>query len=310
MLVGRDLETAHLAELLDHARHGSSASLVVRGEPGVGKSALLEELVADAAEVLVLRTQGLETESPLAFAALHRLLLPVRRLREELPAPQARALRVAFGEEDGPSIEPFLVAVATLSMLTTAAEESTVVCVVEDAHWLDSATADALLFCGRRLGADRVLLVFSARDGAATPFRSDGIAEMTLAGLAPAAARELLDQRLGDAPALEVTERLMAESGGNPLALLELPTELSARAAGRVLTAAGAAAPDDPCRAGVPRPQPAAFAARAVSVAARVRRRHWRARRRTPSRIDSSVSASRLSRLPWPPDSSSWRRNR
>ena len=227
MLVGRDLETAHLTTLLDHAHHGSSTSLVVRGEPGVGKSALLDELVARANEVLVLRTQGLETESPLAFAALHRLLLPVRRLREELPGPQARALRVAFGEEDGPSIEPFLVALATLSMLTTAAEERTVVCVVDDAHWLDSATADALLFCGRRLGADRVLLVFSARDGAATPFRSEGIAEMTLTGLAPAAARELLDLRLGDVPAVEVTERLMAESGGNPLALLELPTELS-----------------------------------------------------------------------------------
>ena len=119
----------------------------------------------------MLRTQGLEVEAPLAFAALHRLLRPVMRLRDELPVPQARALRVAFGEEDGPSVEPFLVAVATLSMLTAAAEESTVLCVVEDAHWLDSATADALLFCARRLGADRVLMVFSARDGAATPFR-------------------------------------------------------------------------------------------------------------------------------------------
>jgi hypothetical protein len=227
VLVGRDRETAHLAELLDHARHGSSASLVVSGEPGVGKSALLEELVGSATEVLVLRTQGLEAESPLAFAALHRLLLPVMRLREQLPAPQARALRVAFGEEDGPSIEPFLVAVATLSVLTAAAEESTVLCVVEDAHWLDSATADALLFCARRLGADRVLLVFSARDGAATPFRPDGIGELQLVGLDPAAARELLGRRLGEVPALEVTERLVAESGGNPLALLELPTELS-----------------------------------------------------------------------------------
>ena len=104
MLVGRDLETAHLAGLLERARHGSSASLVVRGEPGVGKSALLEELVAGAGEALVLRTQGLEVEAPLAFAALHRLLLPVMRLREGLPAPQARALGVAFGEEDGPSI--------------------------------------------------------------------------------------------------------------------------------------------------------------------------------------------------------------
>ena len=145
----------------------------------------------------MLRTQGLEVEAPLAFAALHRLLLPVMRLRDELPAPQARALRVAFGEEDGPSVEPFLVAVATLSLLTAAAEESTVLCVVEDAHWLDPATADALLFCARRLGADRVLLVFSARDEAATPFRPDGIDELVLTGLDPDAARALLEPAPG-----------------------------------------------------------------------------------------------------------------
>ena len=227
MLVGRDIETAHLAALLAQARHGSSASLVVHGEPGVGKSALLEALVADASDALILQARGLEVEAPLAFAALHQLLLPVMRLREHLPSPQARALAVAFGEEDGPSIDPFMVSVATLSMLTAAAEESTVLCVVEDAHWLDSATTNALLFCARRLGADRMLMVFSARDGAATAFRPDGIGELQLAALDPAGARELLRQRLGDAPAPEVTERLIAESGGNPLALLELPTELS-----------------------------------------------------------------------------------
>ena len=200
----------------------------MRGEPGVGKSALLEDLVSDAGDALVLRTQGLEVETPLAFAALHRLLLPVMRLRDDLPVPQARALRVAFGEEDGPAVEPFLVAIATLSLLTAAAEESTVLCVVEDAHWLDPATADALLFCARRLGADRVLLLFSARDSATTPFRPDGIDELVLAGLAPDEARALLGQRTGTAPAPEVTERLIAETGGNPLALLELPAELSA----------------------------------------------------------------------------------
>ncbi len=229
MLVGRDVETAHLAGLLEQARHGSSASLVVHGEPGVGKSALLEALVADAGEALVLRTQGVEAEAPLAFAALHRLLLPVMRLREDLPDPQARALRVAFGEEGGPAIEPFLVAIATLSMLTAAAEEAPVLCVVEDAHWLDPASVDALLFCARRLGADRVLLVFSARDGVATPFRPVDVDELRLVGLDPQAARQLLDERLGDATAPEVTERLIAESGGNPLALLELPTGLSTR---------------------------------------------------------------------------------
>ena len=235
----------------------------------------------------MLRTQGLEVEAPLAFAALHRLLLPVMRLREELPAPQARALRVAFGEEDGPSIEPFLVAVATLSMLTAAAEESTVLCVVEDAHWLDSATADALLFCARRLGADRVLLVFSARDGAATPFRPDGIDELQLAGLDPAAARELLDQRLGAAPAPEVTERLIAESaaatrwpcwssrpssapdqlgGSSPLpAQLHLTTRVEQAFLDRSRL--------------LPAPVQSAAAARG-------RRRHRRARRRPPRGVD------------------------
>ena len=228
MLVGRQRELEHLAELLAQARHGTAGSVVVRGEPGVGKSALLEALVAQAGDALVLRTQGLEVETPLAFAALHRLLLPVTRLRDDLPAPQARALRIAFGEEDGPAVEPFLVAIATLSVLTASAEESTVLCVVEDAHWLDPATADALLFCARRLGADRVLLLFSARDSSSTPFRPDGIEELVLSGLPPDEARVLLSQRLDTLPATEVTDRLIVETGGNPLALLELPTELSA----------------------------------------------------------------------------------
>ena len=153
---------------------GPRAALVVRGEPGVGKSALLDELAAGAGEATVLRTQGLEVEAPLAFAALHRLLRPLTRLRDELPAPQARALRVAFGEEDGPSVEPFLVGVATLSLLTAAAEENLVLCVVDDAHWLDPATAGALLFCARRLGADRVAMVFAARDGAWGTLRPAG----------------------------------------------------------------------------------------------------------------------------------------
>ena len=152
VLVGREPERALLGALVEEARHGSAGSLVVRGEPGVGKSALLDELADQAGDATVLRTQGLEVEAPLAFAALHRLLRPLTRLRDELPGPQARALRVAFGEDDGPSVEPFLVGVATLSLLTAAAEENLVLCVVDDAHWLDPATAGALLFCARRLG--------------------------------------------------------------------------------------------------------------------------------------------------------------
>ena len=227
MLVGRETESAHLTALVEGARHGSAGTLVVLGEPGIGKSALLEHLVTSTGGALVLRTQGLEVEAPLAFAALHRLLRPVMRLREGLPLPQSRALRVAFGEEEGPSVEPFLVAVATLSMLSSAAEESTVLCVVDDAHWLDPASADALLFAARRLGADRVAMVFSARDGDHA-FRPDGIPQMMLTGLGTEAARALLDERLGQDGAEEVVVRLVTETLGNPLALLELPTELSA----------------------------------------------------------------------------------
>lgn len=228
VLVGRDPERALLAALLDEARHGTARSLVVRGEPGVGKSALLDALVADGDGAVVLRTQGLEVEAPLAFAALHRLLRPLARLREQLPPPQARALAVAFGEDDGPSVEPFLVGVATLSLMTAAAEESLLLCVVDDAHWLDPASAGALLFCARRLGADRVVMVFAARDGAAAAFEAPGLAEVTLAGLDVEAARALLATRLAGQPADEVAQRLIAETSGNPLALLELPGELTA----------------------------------------------------------------------------------
>ncbi len=228
VLVGREPERALLGALVEEARHGSAGSLVVRGEPGVGKSALLDELATQAGDATVLRTQGLEVEAPLAFAALHRLLRPLTRLREELPGPQARALRVAFGEDDGPSVEPFLVGVATLSLLTAAAEENLVLCVVDDAHWLDPATAGALLFCARRLGADRVAMVFAAREGAWENFDPQGLVEMQLTGLEPDAARALLDLHLDDAPAEEVTRRLIDETRGNPLALLELPGELTA----------------------------------------------------------------------------------
>jgi DNA-binding CsgD family transcriptional regulator/tetratricopeptide (TPR) repeat protein len=228
VLVGRDPERALLAALVDKARHGTARSVVVRGEPGVGKSSLLDATVAESGVATVLRTEGLEVEAPLAFAALHRLLRPLTRLREHLPGPQARALRVAFGEEDGPTVEPFLVGVATLSLLAAAAEESLVLCVVDDAHWLDPASAGALLFCARRFGADRVMMVLAARDGAAAAFEAPGLAEITLAGLDVEAARALLSTRMAGEPADEVAQRLIDETNGNPLALLELPGELTA----------------------------------------------------------------------------------
>jgi DNA-binding CsgD family transcriptional regulator/tetratricopeptide (TPR) repeat protein len=186
---------------------------------------------AERVGVRVLRTAGVESESPLAFSALHRLLRPVVDF-DRLPVPQARALRVAFGLEEGPPVEPFLVAVATLSALTDAADQhGPVLCLVDDAHWLDSASANALLFAARRLDADPVAVVFAARaagevSGAAT-FDPQGLTVLALGGLDEQAARQLLHERSGEPLPGEVADRLVRDSGGNPLALLELPAGLS-----------------------------------------------------------------------------------
>jgi DNA-binding CsgD family transcriptional regulator len=236
VLHGRERERVELAALVERARAGHAGVLVVLGEPGVGKSALVEDLVsalqvAPADEAArVLRAAGVESESPLPFGALHRLLRSVVSF-ERLPVPQARALRVAFGLEDGPPVEPFLVGVATLSALTDAAGEGgPVLCVVDDAQWLDSASAAALLFAARQLAADPVVMVFAARytAGDADAFRPQGLPVLELGGLDEEAARQLLIQRRAELLPGEVTDRLVRDSGGNPLALLELPTALSA----------------------------------------------------------------------------------
>lgn len=228
MLHGRDSERARLATLVDDARHGRAGTLLLHGEPGVGKSALLEDVVANSgSDVLVLRTQGVESEAPLAFAALHRLLRPVLGALDRLPTPQARALRAAFGQADDITVEPFLVALATLSMLTEAAEGKTVLCVIDDAQWLDQGTVDAVLVASRRLGADRVAVVFAARDGEGRTFAPDGIPGVTLRALTADAARALLTEAAGVTVPDEVADQLMAQAAGNPLALVELPTTLS-----------------------------------------------------------------------------------
>jgi DNA-binding CsgD family transcriptional regulator len=234
VLHGREPERAHLAALVGQACAGTGAVLVVLGEPGVGKTALLRDLTTlhqpgPGGSIRVLHTAGVESESPLPYAALHRLLRPVADF-ERLPAPQARALRVAFGLEDGPTVEAFLVGVATLSVLTdTADREGPVVCVVDDAHWLDSASSDALLFAARQLAADPVAMVFAARTGETwgAAFAPSGLPVLQVGGLDEDAARRLLDERSGDPLPGEVADRLVRDTGGNPLALLELPTGLS-----------------------------------------------------------------------------------
>jgi DNA-binding CsgD family transcriptional regulator len=228
VLHGRDAEIGRLATLLEDARNGQAGTLMLHGEPGVGKSALLEDLVAAAGtDVQVLRAQGVESESPLPFAALHRLLRPLLGILDRLPAPQARALRAAFGQADDVTVEPFLTALATLSLLTEAAEDATVLAVIDDAQWLDQASADALLVAARRLGADRVAIVFAARDGDGTSFAPEGVPSVKVAPLSGESARALLAERAGALIPDEVVDRLMTQAAGNPLALVELPTTLT-----------------------------------------------------------------------------------
>src|SRR4051794_40931899 len=150
--------------MLQAARDGRATSVLIRGEAGMGKSALLEDTAAHATQVRVLRTAGLEAESALAFAALHRLLRPALDGLPGVPAPQRRALRVAFGELEGDQLDPFMVALGTLSLLTELSESGPVLCLVDDLQWLDAASRDALLFVARRLLAEPVAMVFAVRD--------------------------------------------------------------------------------------------------------------------------------------------------
>ncbi|MFI6499927.1 AAA family ATPase [Nonomuraea typhae] len=216
MLYGRVTETAEIGRLFAVAREGGSGVLVVRGEPGVGKTALLDQARQEAAQgFLVLRGAGVATESELPFAALHLILRPLLDRLDDLPEPQAAAMRTAFGLATGGVADRFMIGLATLTLL---AENAPLLCLVDDAQWLDRASAEALLFAARRLHAEGVVVLAAARDDEALA----GLPELRVEGLDRAAALELLD---GNAPSLpaHVRDRVVEESGGNPLALLELP---------------------------------------------------------------------------------------
>lgn len=229
MLHGRAAERAAIATLVDEAWASRGGALVLRGLPGVGKSALLADAVDRAEGMRVLRTQGVESESPLAFAALHRLLRPVTSALGQLPARQARALRAAFGEEEGDvDTDRFVVFLGALSLLAEAAEDAPVLAVVDDAHWLDDASAAALLFVARRVQAERIALLFAAREGDLRIFDGGDLPELAVGGLDREAAATLLAERAGVEVPPAVGAELVARTGGNPLALVELPGALSA----------------------------------------------------------------------------------
>jgi hypothetical protein len=220
MLLDRLPERAALSGLLEAARAGRSGVLVVRGEPGVGKTALLDWAVESAAGRRVARVAGVESEMELAFAALHQLCAPMLDKLERLPDPQREALGVAFGLNTGAAPDRFLVGLAALSLLSEVAEQQPLLCVIDDAHWLDRASALVLAFVARRLLAEPVALVFAAREEG-EEFR--GLPELLVGGLGAGDARELLGSVLRGPLDERVRDRIVAETRGNPLALLELP---------------------------------------------------------------------------------------
>jgi DNA-binding CsgD family transcriptional regulator len=226
MLRGRRTECDALDRLLTSARGGQSQVLVVRGEAGVGKSALLEYLVERASGCRVARASGIEYEMELAYAGLHQLCAPVLDLRERLPGPQRDALESAFGLRADPAPDRFVVGLGVLSLLSEVAEEQPLVWVVDDAQWLDKASALSLAFVARRLLAESVGLVFAVREPSSV-HELAGLPELEVGGLGDDDARALLDSALPGPLDEQVRDRVVAESRGNPLALLELPRGLS-----------------------------------------------------------------------------------
>jgi DNA-binding CsgD family transcriptional regulator len=238
VLHGRRGEREVLGRLLAAVRGGQSRVLVVSGEPGVGKTALLQSAIESASGFRVLRAVGVESEMELAFAALQQLCAPMLDRLNRLPDPQREALGVAFGLVRGDAPDRFLVGLAVLSLLAEVAEEQPLLCVVDDAQWLDRASAQALVFVARRLLADSVALVFLTRE-AGDELR--GLPGLVVEGLPTGDARALLGSVLRVPLDERVRERIVAETRGNPLALLELPRGLTA-----AQLAGGFGLPDEP----------------------------------------------------------------
>jgi len=223
-LRGRAGECAVLDSLIGDVRRGESRSLLLRGEAGIGKTALLDYLVESASDLTVDRAAGVESEMELAFASLHQLCGPMLELLPRLPAPQREALEVVFGQSSGGAPDRFLVGLAVLSLFSEAAEDRPLLCVIDDAQWLDHASALTLAFVARRLQAEPVGIVFAARE----PGKElQHVTELEVLGLRNGDARALLSS---DALRLDerVRDRIVAETHGNPLALLELPRGLTA----------------------------------------------------------------------------------
>jgi DNA-binding CsgD family transcriptional regulator len=226
-LRGRSSECALLDDVVSTIRRGESRSLVLRGEAGVGKTALLEYLIASASasDLTVVRAVGVESEMELAFASLHQLCGPMLDRLPALPAPQRQALEIVFGLSAGAATDRFLVGLAVLSLLAEVADERPLLCVIDDAQWLDQASALTLAFVARRLLAEPVGIVFAARERGE---ELQHVSELAVDGLRDGDARALLESAMRVPLDDRVRDRIVAETRGNPLALLELPRGLTA----------------------------------------------------------------------------------
>jgi DNA-binding CsgD family transcriptional regulator len=221
-LQDRRAESGELDRLVENARAGTSGVLVLRGEAGVGKTALLDHFLAHAAGCRVVRAAGVESEMELAFAGLHQLCAPFLDSLDRLPAPQHEALRTAFGLRTGDPPDRFLVGLAVLSLLSEVAENQPLVCILDDVQWLDRASAQVLGFVARRLAAEGVVLIFALRE----PSDEENLIrlpELSVGPLQDADARALLASAIPGRMDEAVLDRIIAEAQGNPLALLELP---------------------------------------------------------------------------------------
>jgi len=226
VLYGRDVERDEIGALLNAARGSQSGVLVVRGEAGIGKTALLLDTRDRASDMHVLSVRGVEAESELPFAALHQLLRPALDRIADLPGPQADALRSALGLSDTAGDVRFLVSLAVLTLLADLAARRPVLCLVDDAQWLDAPSADAMLFVSRRLDAEAIVMLFAAREGDERRFDGQGLRELVLTGLDSEAAGEVIRGR-GVEVSSSVRDMLLQRAGGNPLALVELRATLS-----------------------------------------------------------------------------------
>jgi DNA-binding CsgD family transcriptional regulator len=228
-LLGRDAESRQLGLLLGRARNGHGGSLLLLGEPGIGKTTLLEATTSTPPGLRTLRLDGFESESQMPFAAVQRLTVVLRDFVADLPVQHQQALNIASGNAVGPPPDRFLVGLGLLGLLSAAGQTVPVVCAVDDAHLLDSESLDALAFVARRVEAEPVALVFAARDAEHISVQMGGVPELRLAGLGSEAAVQLLRRSLPDALDPAVAVQIAVATGGNPLALTDLASELSVK---------------------------------------------------------------------------------